>query len=179
MEVNKRKISYPNILLVAGDGRNVGKTYFACKCIEHLSKSSEVIGVKITPHFHDFIEKGSLIITDDFVIIAEKKINKKDSSLMLQAGASKVYFVMCKREKLAEAFDYLSTLLRDNIVVVESGGLHEIIKPGLFFFMKNKDKEISKTDYLKFNPIIINNTGNEIDFDIQNIDCHNNKVLTK
>jgi len=179
MESLQRKISYQNILLVAGDGRNVGKTYWCRKCIEHLSKNTEVIGVKITPHFHDFLENDILIKTDDFVIIQEKEINQKDSSLMLQAGASTVYFVMCKKDKLAEAFQHLATYLSDNIVVVESGGLHEIIKPGLFFFMKNHDKEISKTDYLKFNPIIISNTGKEVDFDIQKIDCKHNKVFIK
>lgn len=179
MECTERKISYQNILLVAGDGRNVGKTYWCCKCIEHLSKRTEVIGLKITPHFHDFVDKDVIIKTDDFVIIQEKEINQKDSSLMLQAGASIVYFVMCKKDKLSDVFDYLATYLKNNIVVVESGGLHEIIKPGIFFFLKNRDKEISKTDYLKFNPIVVNNNGSEVDFNVQNIDSQNNKLFIK
>lgn len=175
----KKGSQFQNILLVAGDGRNVGKTYWCCRCIEHLSKTTDVIGVKISPHFHDYSDSDILEKTDDFVIIKETKISNKDSSLMLKAGAKLVYFLMCKKDKLAEAFEYLLEYLDDKIVVIESGGLHEVIKPGIFFFIKKKDREIIKTEYLKFNPVIINNSGSTIDFDVSKICIQQNKVCIK
>ena len=48
---NKVKIHKSNFLLVAGNGRNVGKTFLACEIIKQLSQKNEVTGVKISPHF--------------------------------------------------------------------------------------------------------------------------------
>ncbi len=168
-----------NILLVAGDGRNVGKTYWCCKCIEHLSKSADVIAVKISPHFHNYKENNIIIKTEDFVILQEKEISRKDSSLMLQAGAKEVYFVMCKKDKLKQAFTYLRPYINNKITVVESGGLHKIIKAGLFFFLKNANREINKTEYIQYKPIVINNTGKELDFDVYNIEIEKNTTNLK
>ncbi len=172
-----QKELFPNILLVAGDGRNVGKTYWCCRCIEHLSSKSEVVGVKISPHFHYYDANNLIVKTDDYVIIRETNINNKDSSLMLQAGAGKVYFVMCKRDKIGEAFESLKSLFDNKVVVVESGGLHKVISPGLFFYIIDKGKKIGKKEYLDYNPILINNDGEQMDFDIQNIRLHGNELF--
>ena len=43
---------FKNILLVSGAGRNCGKTTVACNIIGQLKKEGQVIGLKITPHFH-------------------------------------------------------------------------------------------------------------------------------
>ena len=76
------------MILIAGNGRNVGKTTFATEVIRHLSKSNTVIGIKISPHIHG-INEGLVVIhkTNDFVVVEERGHNKKDSSLLLQAGA--------------------------------------------------------------------------------------------
>lgn len=169
----------PNLILIAGNGRNVGKTYLACKIIQHLSKKENIIGLKISPHFHSFNESDVIFKNKNFVIVDEKQINSKDSSLMLQAGAKKVFFVMAKQEHLHKAFKYLQKILSLNFIICESGGLQEFVTPGLHFFVKKVGEKIVKTNLLEYSPIIINNEGKSFDFDIQNIELQNNKFNLK
>lgn len=164
-------IKLPNLILIAGNGRNVGKTFLACKIIHQLSQKHEVYGLKITPHFHSFIETDVLFKNEKFIIVNETQINSKDSSLFLQAGARKVLFVMTKQEHLTEAFEYLQNhFLSNQIIICESGGLHELVTPGLFFFVKKNNEQIVKTQLLRFSPILVNNNGKEFDFDTLDIE---------
>ncbi|NQU52566.1 MAG: hypothetical protein HQ522_08505 [Bacteroidetes bacterium] len=168
------KVQLPNLLLIAGNGRNVGKTFLATKIIKQLSQKEEVVGVKISPHFHPFDEETVLFKNDEFVILEEKKINSKDSSLLLQAGAVKVYFVMVLQQNLQQAFLQLNKFLPQKAIVCESGGLHEFINPGLFLFVKRAGEEIRKEHLLKFLPQIVENDGTNFTLDISNIEFNNN-----
>jgi DNA polymerase III delta prime subunit len=163
----------PHLLLIAGNGRNVGKTYLACNIIRYFSKQQEVTGLKISPHFHPVTESEILFSNEHFIITNENQINTKDSSLMLQAGAKEVFFVMVKPGFIAEAFEKLQPFLPETLIVCESGQLHEVVTPGLFLFVKRAGDEIVKPEYLKHSPLIINNDGNYFDFDIQNIQFEN------
>jgi hypothetical protein len=169
------KIDYPNLLLIAGNGRNVGKTYFACRIIESLSKQFSVTGLKITSHIHEHNNDDVLIKNKHYVILQEKQITGKDSSLLLQAGAKQVFFVMAAPEYLPEAFENLSAFLPETPIVCESGGLHEIINPGLFFFIHLKETPVKKAHHLTHNPIIVNNDGEKLTFDYTKIQLINNK----
>ena len=64
-----KKIQIPHLLLIAGNGRNVGKTTLACKIIAQFARETEVIGLKITPHFHPVNEADVVYKTDNFVIV--------------------------------------------------------------------------------------------------------------
>jgi hypothetical protein len=98
---------------------------------------------------------------------------------MLQAGAKQVFFVMVQPGYLKKAFEKLQEFLPGNIIVCESGELHEIIEPGIFLFVKRKAEEIIKTQYLKFLPVIVNNDGKCFDLDIERIEYRNNKIYLK
>ena len=169
------RIDYPNLLMIAGNGRNVGKTYFACRVIEMLSESSPVTGLKITSHIHEHNSDDVLIKDKHYVILQEKQITGKDSSLMLQAGASQVFFMMVEQEFLPEAFEKLSAYLPETPIVCESGGLHEFIRPGLFFFIQSAGTQIKKHHHLIHNPIIVLNDGENLKFDYTKIQLINNK----
>ncbi|MDX8340201.1 hypothetical protein SLH46_13460 [Draconibacterium sp. IB214405] len=168
------KIDYPNLLLIAGNGRNVGKTYFACRVIEMLSESSPITGLKITSHIHEHNNDDVLIKQKNYVILQEKQLTDKDSSLMLQAGAKQVFFVMAEPEFLPEAFEKLATYLPETPIVCESGGLHEIVNPGLFFFVQFAGTPITKQHHLKHKPIIVINDGEKLNFDYTKIQLNNN-----
>lgn len=173
IDTNNR-IKKPNFLLIAGNGRNVGKTYLACKIIKKLVEKQPVIGVKISAHFH--AAEGNLIVrNDNFVILEETQLTQKDSSLMLQAGAEKVYFIMAAQKYLLDAFEELNKILPEKGIVCESGGLNEIINPGLFLFVKNENDEIIKTHLLRHSPIIIENNGSDFNFDIDKINYKNHR----
>lgn len=169
-------LKLPNLLLVAGNGRNVGKTWFSCGVIKHLAKSTKVSAIKISAHFHPFNEIDLIAKNERFVITEEKQINTKDSSLMLQAGAQKVYFIMAAQENLNEAFSQLKPLLPNHAIVCESGGLHQLLTPGLFFFINHQGKEIVKEHHLNYSPIVVTNDGENIDFDINRISFHGGKI---
>ena len=173
------KIEKPNVLLIAGNGRNVGKTYLACKIIEQLSKFGKVTGIKISSHFHPVNEKDVVLKTKNFVIAEENEINRKDTSRMLQAGAEKVYFVMAQQKNLNSAFFELNKILPNGAIVCESGGLNEIITPGAFLFVKRGKERIIKDSYLRFNTEVVENDGQKIDFDLQSVSFENNRVVIK
>ena len=62
-------IHQPNILIVAGTGRNIGKTITACRIIGQLAKNHEPVGVKISPHFHELeVNLKYLYQSENFVI---------------------------------------------------------------------------------------------------------------
>lgn len=132
--------SYPNILLVMGNGRNVGKTVSACSIIKNLSGAHQTIGVKISPHFHELESNLNYLHKSKELVIAEEQhITQKDSSRMLQAGAEKVFYVQAKNENLKNAFDMiLKSVLPEQPLVVESGGLYDILEPGLLFFISGE-----------------------------------------
>lgn len=134
-------IQKPNILLVAGTGRNIGKTVTVCRIIARLAKEYEPVGVKISPHFHELEGNTEYVHqSENFVIVREKNISRKDSSRMLQAGAKTVFYVQCKPGYLAGAMEYLFPLLSsESPVIVESGGLYEILEPGLLIFIRGDE----------------------------------------
>jgi len=171
-----RKI-FHNMILIAGDGRNVGKTHLSCKIIKHLSGFSKVIGIKISPHYHELADEDSIVYKNEqFTIVDEKSITRKDSSLMLQAGARKVFFIMAEQEHLEKAFSFISDQLLNHSIVCESGGLHKVVQPGLFLFVKNRIEKIQKKHLLKYAPVIVTNHQKSYDFNEQCIGYKNDQI---
>ncbi|HEC42598.1 MAG TPA: molybdenum cofactor guanylyltransferase [Bacteroides sp.] len=174
---NFPEMNLPNIILIAGNGRNYGKTFLACNIIKHLSTFSQVIGIKISPHYHEQHDQSNIISENkNFIIINEKSITRKDSSLMLQAGAKRVYFIMAKREYLHQALTAIRSQIAGHSVVCESGGLHEFVQPGLFLFVKRKVDLVKNQNLLKYAPIIVNNHMGICDFDEKRIGFNNDRV---
>jgi hypothetical protein len=130
-----------NILLIAGTGRNVGKTLFACRLIEELACKNELVCIKVSPHFHELSKELEIIReTEDFIIAKENnKKGSKDSNRLFQAGSKKVYYVQAKDDHLPEVLSYFEKILTpETPVICESGGLRDLIEPGLFL-MINKE----------------------------------------
>jgi hypothetical protein len=173
-EENKHRY-YGNLLLVSGNGRNVGKTFFSCQIIKFLAQKHPVTAVKISPHLHEIPENSDVLNrTENFIVINETEISHKDSSLFLQSGAAKVLFVMSKPENLNDAFQYLKPYLTRGPVVCESAGLGEIIDAGLSFFIKNTNDAIIKNMKQVQRSQIIENDGQNFHFDIARIEFENN-----
>jgi len=135
-------------MLIAGTGRNSGKTTMACSIIRNISQHQPVLALKITPHFHENYLTGKLLVNrKDLVILEETSTEaQKDSSRMLQAGATKSYFVMARDEQLREVLTTIKKLNPENLpVVCESGGLIHFAAPGLFLLMHRKDQTDHKS----------------------------------
>lgn len=175
-------ISQPNLLLIAGTGRNVGKTSLACALIGQASISHKVIGVKISPHFHEHSSSEKIIVrSSDFEIIEElKPMGNKDSSRMLKAGASRVFYVQTKNDDaLIEVMKELQQFWSDETpVILESGGLRHFIDPGLFLVCRSEGQTEMKPHLKVLEPkvdqfIIFQKSG--FDFDLSKIKFENHK----
>lgn len=137
----------PNLLMIAGTGRKVGKTTLACELIWQTSLKYSVIAIKISPHFHEqapgqhFIAQNS-----DYHIIEETNPNTaKDSSRMLQAGACKVYYIQTNDSNLYKTLSLVFKLVPNNLpMICESGALLRYAKPGLFLLVKPPDGQSTK-----------------------------------
>ena len=140
-----------NILLVSGSGRNCGKTTVACNIIRQLSKTELVVGLKISPHFHPSENKQQIVAEEEgYRIFRETdKHSGKDSSRMLNAGASEVFFIQCTDGNLHKVYEYLKKIIPpDQAVVCESGSFASVYQPGLHLLIKGINADDSKKSYL-------------------------------
>ena len=147
-------IDVPNMVLIGATGRNVGKTTLACGLIERLRSRFSVIGVKVTAADDDqgnarTGSKGCGSCDDlrgPYEIIEELNAEgRKDTCLMLQAQAAKVYWVKSLRSHLPDAVNaLLSQVGRDCVLVCESTGLRSVVRPGLFLLADNAEPASSR-----------------------------------
>ena len=133
-----------NILLVSGSGQNVGKTSFIRRVIA-LNANQKIVAIKITPHFHE-INSGlvPIIITENYRIFQETGLTAaKDSSLFLQAGAERVFYIQSADDFLKEAVSLLSEKLdQEQPIIIESAALRNILKPSVYLFIQKKFEDI-------------------------------------
>jgi len=169
------------LILIAGTGRNVGKTTLACELIKQTSKNEEVIGLKISPHIHSQNEGAKLLFSNDHYAVFQEqdKSSTKDSSRMLRAGAKNVFYIQSEDEFIGEAFQKLRKEFDVDIpIVCESGGLRNFIIPSLFLICNKKGNSVFKEKQLpiisKANRILQFNDPS-FDFDVSNIKFENNQ----
>jgi hypothetical protein len=141
---------FPNLLLIAGTGNKSGKTTLACRAIEQF-RGSGIMGIKITPHFHEttpgligLVEKKGYSIFEE-----TNPGTGKYTSRMLKAGAAKVFFSKVTDDNLLNAFTEIMKYIPEGTpVVCESPALRYYIEPGLFIIMaafeSNNNKDINK-----------------------------------
>jgi hypothetical protein len=171
----------PRLLIIAGTGRNSGKTTMACQLIQKFSPLYPIVAIKISPHFHKNVTSGNVIINSPDLYIAQETdpSKPKDSSRLLEAGARISFFVMTNRNNAGEAFKEVMNLTDDkDYIICESGGLRNFVQPGLFLMMHPSDqKEIKpETDHLKsLADARISFDGHQTDFDLNSITLSENK----
>ena len=158
----------PNLLLVAGTGRNTGKTTLACSIIKKFSAHHQIIGLKISPHFHGGTKSlKAIIANENFNIYREaSSTSGKDSSQMLKAGALKVYYIEVLDAHLKTAFgEFLDILPSQAPIVCESPALINYVGPGVFFILDNADNKNKKEEIFRRK----NMADKWIDTDIEDI----------
>ncbi len=173
-------ITKPEILLVAGTGRNSGKTTLICAIIKAFKQHS-IASIKISSHFHSIDETDIILINrKDLYVGIECNLNKqKDSSLMLKAGALKSFFVMSSDEYLMDALQIISQNISPNTpIICESGGLRKYIVPGIFLMMSRSDSQQDKVsifERIQQADQFITFNGTSIDFNIHQIQLSNKR----
>jgi hypothetical protein len=150
----------PNLLIIAGTGNKSGKTTMACRIIEQF-KHLKIVSVKITPHFHE-TTPGLILISEKPGYSVYEETNRdisKDTSRMLKAGASRVFFAKVTDKSLLDTFKEILKLIPAGIpIICESPGLRNYLEPGLFIVMtsavRDNQKEIKsllKSPHAEFN----------------------------
>jgi hypothetical protein len=138
----------PNLLLIAGTGTKSGKTSLACKIIKQYSNLN-ITAIKISPHFHETTE-GLISKAENKGYAIYEETNSetsKDTSRMLDAGASKVYFAKVWDDRLFYVFKKIMENIPAGVpVICESPALRNFVEPGVFIIMTsdsiNKHKNI-------------------------------------
>jgi len=182
LEHTEITIPTDRIILLAGNGQNVGKTTFACQLIQHLKKlHQKVYALKVSPHIHNQQPPHIIFANNHFILSLEKdKNSEKDSGRYLNAGADESFFLQVKDEFLEEAIKYTFPFFPEYVfIVIESGGLRDLINPHLFLFLKKKNDEIIKEKAQKWPELadkIIQFDGSEIDFDVNKLIIENNCI---
>ncbi|MFT8316443.1 MAG: hypothetical protein ABF633_19645 [Clostridium sp.] len=140
-------IYLPQMLLIGSSGRNSGKTTLAASLIRNWKDRFPIIALKITT-----IEekngkcprggKGCGVCTnikENFQLIEEKiSESNKDTSLLLAAGAERVYWLKVLKAHIKEGIEYfLAEISKNNLIICESNSLRNIVKPGVFIMLKN------------------------------------------
>jgi Ni2+-binding GTPase involved in maturation of urease and hydrogenase len=179
------QIRAPGLLLVSGTGRNSGKTTLVCKLIERHHTHCNITAIKISPHVHLLDPDDEALVVDErYGIFRETDpATGKDSSAMLNAGASEVFYIQTNDRYLLEAFKKLMTISTSgNLLICESGGLREHVLPDLFLIIHNTSNSTIKSKARKLIPLadaFIRRSGEELDFDPDRIRVRNRSwILT-
>ena len=181
MPINSELFNMPQLLLIAGQQQNAGKTTLACRIISHSSRTKDIIALKISPHFHKKTGTAELIKdSEGWHIYRESYPNtNKDTSRMLQAGASESFFLQTNEESTPEAFsELLQYIPKNNLIVCESGNLRDFLVPGVFLYIRHLNCKINASgeeNIYELADRIITFTINGFDFSPGELSIENNK----
>lgn len=173
---------YPNILFISGSGKKVGKTYLACEIIKRISEYFSVTAIKITPHKYEINISSRVVYHSERITITEEfgRSQAKDSNLMLNAGADKVYFIQAEDSDVPDALEMIQ-LNKDVPVICETGGAGRFLTPGMQIFvdtLQNTGLAKNKEIRLKSN-LIVRMDEMKFDFDIDRIIYYDKKWKIK
>lgn len=121
------------LAIVAGTGRNSGKTLFAVKLIER-NREHGIIAVKISRHDHSPSAGSTRVVSGPgYAIYRESSSSgNKDSELMLAAGAAESYYISAGENSVIEAFNKLLQFIpTSSPIICESPVLALLVNPGL------------------------------------------------
>ncbi|MEW6366132.1 MAG: hypothetical protein AB1714_16010 [Acidobacteriota bacterium] len=168
-------IELPRMLLIGSSGRNAGKTRLAVRVIGNYSGKVDIIGLKVTA----VTERDGLCprggegcgvcsqMEGEYCIVEELDAEgQKDTSLLLRAGARRVYWLRVMKDKMRDGMEaLLRELPEDAVVVAESNSLRLAVKPGLFLMVadsRSKPKPSAEQVWALADRIIETN-GQEFD----------------
>ncbi len=184
--MEKDLLCIPQMILIGSSGRNSGKTTIAVKLIDQLKNKFPIIGLKITtieqkngkcPRGGDGCGTCSNLKGSFELLEETNKNSKKDTSILLAAGAEKVYWLKCLKTDIDSAISTFMTLISENaLIICESNSLRNVVNPGIFVMLNNTKNNIIKksaSEVVDKADIIIENDFKD------NIDFMAEKILTK
>lgn len=131
----------PNLLLVGGTGRNIGKTTFVERLVGKLNSELSLITLKtsmLLPGEEYLHGKHRFVKPGEFFLLKENTgEGNKDSNRYLKAGASQSWFLSVGENALPQAMEYFLDMVKEpELIIAESNVIREIIIPGVFIMIK-------------------------------------------
>jgi hypothetical protein len=173
-------LKLPQLLLIAGNGRDSGKTTFACLIIQKFSPDHRIFALKVSPHKHRIAGCGKVICDTEGLYITEETdpATGKDSSRMLNAGAVRSFFICCDEDILPAAIQKILELTDEQtLMVCESGGIRQFVEPGLFFIVDRAGSvgiKLNTQNLLEFENIWLTFDGLHFNLNLNEIVIHHN-----
>lgn len=181
-------IKIPSMLMIGSAGRNAGKTEFACSMISKFRTNCDIIGIKATviQETDGTCPRGGRgcgvcsSLEGDYCITEETSGPAgKDTTRLINAGASKVFWLRAVQGHLDEAVAALIDKIgRNAVCVCESNRLRLAIEPGLFIMVKNSHSnryKSSATVVKEYIDLIVQSNGAKFDIDADTINLVNGK----
>ena len=176
--ISMERQPFNNMLLIAGAGRNSGKTSLACQIIAHLSEKHEVIAIKVAPHFHVLSDDASLVVDSPEMVISEETApGPKDSSRMKQAGAARSFYVQVTDAHLPKLVAWFQEYCPDSLLVCESGGMIDVVHPALFLFVYKNTIPSEKKRLLNYQLEVVQFRKGTFTFDMTTIVAEDGRFI--
>jgi len=157
--------TFKNLIIVAGSGRHVGKTEFACRLISAFCAQADIYGLKVSAIRPDEgIYHGDHSALDMHADLVEETRSDpaKDTSRMLRAGASKVFYLQGDDEQIQTGFQtFLTRIPAGSVIVCESSSLWQFVQPGLLILVTVPDGEIKPRarKIIEHDPLVVVSDG--------------------
>jgi len=185
-----KMIKLDGMLMIGSAGANIGKTELACALIKKFGTNRGIVGIKVTaiqardgkcPRGGQGCGVCSSL-EGNFCITQETDSNShKDTSRLLAAGASRVFWLRVLKEQLHEAAKALMDVIGpDAISICESNSLRHVVEPGLFLVVRGCNSKIWKSsadDVKKYADRIVVSNGGNFDLNIDRIKLADGKWL--
>ena len=147
-------LKIPDLILIGGNTRHVGKTTLACEIIRTFSVAQPIIACKVTSIYKNDTKhhgKHELILEKDFQITKERTdIPLKDTGKMLRCGAKQAFYVQARDNFVDKAWkSFIQQVSGKNMLVCESRSLRRFVEPGIFIYLKNSRVENEKPGHLE------------------------------
>ncbi len=132
------------LCIVGGTARNIGKTTFCCQLITKLAKHIPIYGLKVSAIFPDeTLQHGDHSNISEHLFEETRKDTTKDTSRMLQAGASRVFYLQGDDSHIAQGYqDFLNHIPPESFIICESNSLGHIFIPDLMIMLIQSSKTI-------------------------------------
>jgi hypothetical protein len=135
-------LKIPDLILIGGNTRHVGKTTLACEIIRTFSVAQPIIACKVTSIYKNDTKhhgKHDLLSDKDHEISREPLAsNRKDTAKMLLAGAAKSYYIQALDHAVEKVWALFTGMIPANhLLMCESRSLRRFVEPGLFIYLKS------------------------------------------
>ena len=175
-------IKLDRMLMIGSAGSNAGKTELACALLKKFSENHDIVGIKVSTigdrtgssrHGSEDHNVFSSLEVNFCNTEENNRISSKDTSRLLAAGASRVFWIRALKQHLFEGItNLLETIGTGSVAICESNSLRQVVEPGLFLMVIKNDTNTWKSsarDVSENVDRIVISDGGSFDLDLERI----------